>query len=99
MNTALEGLEQRLQESMGVAVIGLKPLDDSGREALLRDRSAARGLELPAEVSRWLLNHLPRDTGSLLAALEQLDRASLSAKRRLTLPFVQAVLTPPAPAT
>jgi MoxR-like ATPase len=26
MNTALEGLEQRLQESMGVAVIGLKPI-------------------------------------------------------------------------
>ena len=26
MSTALEGLEQRLQDSLGVAVIGLKPI-------------------------------------------------------------------------
>ena len=26
MSTALEGLEQRLQESLGVSVIGLKPI-------------------------------------------------------------------------
>ncbi len=49
---------------------------------------------LPPEVSRWLLTQLARDTGSLLAGLEQLDRASLSAKRRLTLPFVKSVLAP-----
>ena len=91
MNCALPDLRTRLSAS---AVFGLHPLSDADREKLLRERANARGLELAPEVSRWLLRQLARDTGSLLAALEQLDRASLSAKRRLTLPFVQSVLVP-----
>lgn len=74
------------------SVFGLRPLQDEDRRALLRDRARARGLEMPEEVSRWLLNTHARDTASLLDALERLDRAALSAKRRLTLPFVQSVL-------
>ena len=74
------------------AVFGLKPLDDRDRETLLRERARARGLEMPAEVSTWLMKQLPRDAGSLLGALDALDRAALSAKRRLTVPFVQSVL-------
>ncbi len=87
---ALPDLRTRL---MLCAVFGLKPLDDNDRETLLRERARARGLEMPVEVSAWLMKHLPRDAGSLLAALDQLDRAALSAKRRLTLPFVQDVLS------
>ncbi|MGH8460806.1 MAG: DnaA regulatory inactivator Hda [Stenotrophobium sp.] len=91
MPCALPDLRTRLSAS---AVFGLHPLTDADREQLLRERAQARGLELAPEVSRWLLRQLTRDTGSLLAALEKLDRASLSAKRRLTLPFVQSVLAP-----
>ena len=89
MEIALPDLRTRL---MRAAIFGLKPLTDEDRTQLLRERAQARGLDLSPEVSRWLLTQLARDTGSLLAALEQLDRASLSAKRRLTLPFVQTVL-------
>lgn len=71
---------------------GLKPLSDDERRELLRERAKARGLELPDEVGRWLLNHRARDIPALLESLEQLDRAALAAKRRLTLPFVQSVL-------
>ena len=91
MEIVLPDLRTRL---MRAAIFGLKPLSDDDRNQLLRERAQARGLELAPEVSRWLLTQLARDTGSLLAALEQLDRASLSAKRRLTLPFVQSVLAP-----
>lgn len=91
MPCALPDLRTRLSAS---AVFGLHPLSDADREQLLRERAQARGLELAPEVSRWLLRQLARDTGSLLAALDRLDRASLSAKRRLTLPFVQSVLAP-----
>jgi DnaA-homolog protein len=76
------------------AAFGLRPLDDAERAAFLRDRAQARGLDLPEEPLRWLLTRLPRDTGTLLAALEALDRASLSQQRRLTLPFVQQVTQP-----
>jgi DnaA family protein len=86
---ALPDLRTRL---MRAAIFGLKPLTDEHRAELLRERAQARGLELSPDVSRWLLTQLARDTASLLAALERLDRASLSAKRRLTLPFVQSVL-------
>jgi DnaA-homolog protein len=66
---------------------------------LLIESAERRGLALPEDVIRWWLRHLPRDAGSLLAGLERIDRASLKARRRLTLPFVQAVLTAPDQAT
>lgn len=91
MEINLPDLRTRL---MRAAIFGLKPLTDEDRAQLLRERAQARGLDLSPEVSRWLLTQLARDTDSLLAALEQLDRASLSAKRRLTLPFVHSVLAP-----
>lgn len=86
---ALPDLRTRLQ---ACAIFGLKPLDDAQRRQLLRERARLRGLDMPEDVARWLTHNLPRDAGSLLDALEALDRASLSAKRRLTLPFAQSVL-------
>ena len=74
------------------AVFGLKPLADADLRALLQKRARRRGLELPDEVAEFLLRRLPRDVPSLLAALDTLDRNSLSAQRRLTIPFVQQAL-------
>ena len=73
---------------------GLRALTDEDRQELLQRRAQAKGLELGDDVVRWLLNTQPRGTGPLLDALDALDRAALSAKRRLTLPFVQSVLAP-----
>lgn len=69
-------------------------LDEPQQCQLLLEGAARRGLALPDDVTRWWLRHLPRDASSLLAGLERIDRASLKARRRLTLPFVQAVLMP-----
>lgn len=74
------------------AVFGLRPLDDADLRQLLRKRARLRGLELPEEVAEFLLRRLPRSVSELLAALDRLDRDSLSAQRRLTIPFVQQVL-------
>lgn len=82
-------LETRLS---ACASFGLRPLSDEDRARLLTLRAHARGLHLPDEVAHYLLKHLPRDVSSLLSAVESLDRASLSAQRRLTIPFVQSVL-------
>lgn len=86
---ALADLRTRLSQ---LTLLTVQPLDDADHTELLRERAQSRGLELPDEVSRYLLTRLPRDTQSLLAALETLDRASLTAQRRLTIPFVQSVL-------
>jgi DnaA-homolog protein len=89
LDCALPDLRTRLRQCL---VFGLRPLDDAQRADLLRLRAQHRGLAMPDEVARWLLNTRARDTASLLDALDALDRAALSAKRRLTLPLAQAVL-------
>lgn len=73
-------------------VFQLQALDDDGLVEALRLRARALGLEMPDEVARYLIRHRARDAGTLFALLEGLDSASLSARRRLTVPFVKAVL-------
>lgn len=70
----------------------LPVLDDAGRAQLLRERAAARGLDFDAAALDWMLRRCSRDLGSLATLFEQLDRASLAAQRRLTVPFLRQVL-------
>lgn len=74
------------------ASFGLRPLSDEDRARLLTLRAHARGLHLPDDVAHYLLKRLARDVGSLLEAVDALDQASLSAQRRITIPFAQQVL-------
>jgi len=70
----------------------LKPLDDAERRAVLRSRAEARGLVLDEAVLDFLFSRHARDLGSLNALLERIDRASLAAKRRVTVPFLRGLL-------
>jgi DnaA family protein len=70
----------------------LQPLADADKAAALQRRALRRGMTLPDDVARYLLRRIPRDMGALMAALERLDRASLEAKRRLTIPFVRDLI-------
>jgi DnaA family protein len=58
-------------------------------------RAAQRGLELPEDTARYLLRRFPRDMRSLGKLLDDIDTASLSAQRRLTVPFVREILGEP----
>ncbi len=73
-------------------VFGLKPLLDPDRRAYLRERAAARGLEMSEDVAALIVSRMDRSIPELLAVVEQLDRAALAAQRRLTLPFVRQTL-------
>ena len=86
LNCALPDLLTRLSAA---AVYGLKPFSDEARGQLLLERANSLGLQLAEDAARYLLSQLPRGTGQLLGALDALDRAALSAQRRLSLPFVQ----------
>lgn len=68
------------------------PLDDAGRLGALKLRAQGRGMQLPDEVARYLLHRGPRRLGEMCDALDTLDRASLSAQRKLTIPFVKQAL-------
>ncbi len=70
----------------------LHPLDDQERLAALKLRARVRGMELPDDVGRYILHRGSRELGELCRALETLDQASLSAKRKLTIPFVKGAL-------
>ena len=72
--------------------ITLSPLDDEGRREVLRQRAQRRGLVLEDAALDWLLKRVGRDLGGLAALLDQLDRASLAAQRRVTVPFLREVL-------
>ena len=64
-------------------------LDDAGRGRALRRRAARRGIELDARTVDYILSHHARSAAALFALLDDLDLASLSAQRRITIPFVR----------
>lgn len=74
------------------AVLRLEPLDDVQKRDALRERARSLGLELPAGAADYLQRHFGRDLAGQLERLEVLDRASLAAGRRLTVPFIKQVL-------
>lgn len=88
----LPDLRSRLSQC---ARIVLAPLDDAGRREVLRDRARRRGLALDDAALDWLLARAGRDLAGLAALLERLDRASLAAQRRITVPFLRQVLETP----
>ena len=70
----------------------LRPLSEAERRDVLRTRAQARGIELDDAVLDWLFAHHARDLGALSELLDEIDRASLAAKRRVTVPFVRNLL-------
>jgi len=73
-------------------VFQLHPLEDAEKLFILTMRANRRGISLSEEVGKYILTHCPRHMGTLCAALDALDKASLAAQRRLTIPFVKEVL-------
>jgi len=70
----------------------LKPLDEVERRALLRERARERGIELEDVALDWLFTRRKRDLATLLDLLDRIDRASLAAKRRVTVPFLRTLV-------
>ncbi|WP_028862193.1 DnaA inactivator Hda [Psychromonas aquimarina] len=70
----------------------LAPLNDEEKLGALQLRAQLKGMKLPVDVGRFLLNRLSRDMNTLLTTLDRLDNASLEAQRKLTIPFVKEVL-------
>jgi DnaA family protein len=85
----LADLKTRLEWGL---TLHLAPLSDEDRMQVLQLQANALGLELPAAVSRFLMAHHRRDLTALRTLLEALDRATLAAQCRLTVPFVKAYL-------
>jgi len=73
-------------------VFQLQPLIDEEKLQALMMRAERRGMTLSEEVGKFILTHCPRHMSTLFAALDALDKVSLAAQRKLTIPFVKTVL-------
>jgi DnaA-homolog protein len=85
----LPDLQSRL--SWGL-VIHLCELKDKDKISTLIRHAKNRGLELPLSVGRFLINRCGRNMHDLDLLLNRLDKASLIAQRKITIPFVKSVL-------
>ena len=85
----LPDLASRLAWGM---VFQLHPLGDEEKLQALQLRANARGMEMPGDVARYLLNRNQRDMPALYSLLDQLDHVSLATQRRLTIPFIKEFL-------
>lgn len=94
LQLVLPDLRSRLSQCSRLV---LPALDDEGRSAVLRTRALRRGLVLDEAAIDWLLTRTDRDLAGLVRLLDRLDRESLAAKRRITVPFLRQVLDASAP--
>ncbi len=86
---ALPDLRSRLAQC---AQFTLSASGEAARRQIVRERGLARGLELDEPVLDYLFRRSRRDLVSLTALLDRLDRESLAAQRRITVPFLRQVL-------
>ncbi|RWR00816.1 DNA replication initiation factor [[Pantoea] beijingensis] len=89
LNLKLADLASRLDWGQ---IYKLQPLSDEDKLQALQLRADLRGFELPEDVGRFLLKRLDREMRTLFVTLDKLDRASISAQRKLTIPFVKEAL-------
>jgi DnaA-homolog protein len=82
-------LATRLSQGL---LLEVTALSDEEKAAALTQHAGLRGIELPGEVTRYLLAHAARDLPTLIALLDALDRMSLERQRPVTVPLLREVL-------
>ena len=70
----------------------LQPLINNDRITALIFKANQMGFEISPQVGLFLLTHYDCDLSDLWQLLKQLDKASLAAKRKLTIPFLKQIL-------
>lgn len=86
-------LREDLRTRIGQTLIyEVKTLNDEQKAAALRRHALERGLKVDDGLVRYLLSHGRRDLPSLMAVLDQLDRATLERQRPATLPLLKEAL-------
>ena len=88
-NFALADLQSRLCSGLIYQVVDLSDVE---KKRYLRSRAEQRDLAMPAPVADYIVTHHARSLHDLSALFERLDKATLSAGRLLTVPFVKEVI-------
>jgi DnaA family protein len=70
----------------------IQPLGEEDRLRVVCQHAASLGTELPEEVRNYLLKHGERSLAGLLQAVERMQHAAFTAKRRITVPLAREIL-------
>ncbi len=71
----------------------IQPLHDAQIIEALTFKARYLGFDIPPRVGQFLLSHSVHDLPSLWRLLEKIDKATLAAKRKLTIPFLKQILS------
>jgi DnaA family protein len=86
-------LREDLRTRIGQTLIyEIQSLSHDEKAAALKRHAIKRGMLMDASVVHYLLRHGRRDLPSLIAMLDNLDRASLEQKRPPTLPLLRELM-------
>lgn len=91
LHTALEDFRSRLQWGL---LLQLPCNGDAEIRDILQRRAQLLGIELSPEVLSYLLTHYERNLAVQMSILQQLDDASLSQQRKITIPLIKQALPP-----
>lgn len=88
-DVALPDLASRLR---AIPAVELTAPDEELLVAVIAKRFADLELRVPAEVVRYIVQHVPRTFAAVQQVVLLVDRLSLEAKKNITVPFVRQVL-------
>ncbi len=73
-------------------IYSISDLNDQDKINLMISRCSDKGLEVSEKVLNYIMNNCRRDLYFLCAFINSLDYASLSTKRRVTIPFIKQAI-------
>lgn len=87
---SIRDLVSRLSSGL---IYPMQELTDDQRLQAIKMRANNRGLSIGDDVLKFLVSRMSRDNIELFAFLDKMDKASLAEKRKITIPFLQGLLS------
>lgn len=86
------GLADLASRAAAAAIYRLGFLGDADLQTAVISHALRRGLSLEPPEANYLLQRVSRDLGELTACLDRIDRYSLAAQRKITIPLLREVI-------
>ncbi len=87
------GLSDLVSRLLSDKIFYINDLNDEDKIKLLMLYCSERGLVIPEKVINYIINNCSRDLYFLCAFIRTLDKASLSMKKRVTIPFIKKAVS------
>lgn len=85
----LKDLKTRLSLA---TIFCLETLNDESKKDIIQQKMNERNLKIDRKIYDYLFKYYSRDLADLLSAIDQLDKASLQQKNKITIPLIKQVL-------